>query len=104
MARGCRRGNWFTSGLHVKIHNSLVAFRPMAKWLMRRWQPELMAIVDEAHRRNMWSPAIPSGDELAAIVKGIDNIQHATAATDEDIPKHRRANLPYHHHPRSSSG
>src|ERR1700680_2140280 len=48
---------------------------------------ELKAIVDEAHRRGMWTASHTyGGDGLKfAIEAGVDNIQHATAADDEDI-------------------
>ena len=48
---------------------------------------ELKAVVDEAHRRGMFvATHTYGGDGLKwAIEAGVDDIQHATAATDEDI-------------------
>ena len=48
---------------------------------------EMKAIVDEAHRLGMFVATHSyGGDGLKiAIEAGVDDIQHATAATDEDI-------------------
>jgi imidazolonepropionase-like amidohydrolase len=48
---------------------------------------ELKAAVDEAHRRGLWvATHTYGGDGLKwAIEAGVDNIQHAVAADDEDI-------------------
>jgi imidazolonepropionase-like amidohydrolase len=48
---------------------------------------EMRAAVDEAHRRGMWvATHTYGGDGLKwAIESGVDNIQHAIAAGDEDI-------------------
>ena len=57
---------------------------------------ELKAVVDEAHRRGMWVASHTYGGEglKSAIEAGVDNIQHATAADDEDIRKIVQKNLP----------
>jgi imidazolonepropionase-like amidohydrolase len=56
----------------------------------------LKAVVDEAHRRGMWVASHTyGGDGLKwAIEAGVDNIQHALAADDEDIKNIVRKNLP----------
>jgi imidazolonepropionase-like amidohydrolase len=57
---------------------------------------ELKAVVDEAHRRGMFVASHTyGGDGLKwAIEAGVDDIQHATAATDEDIKMLVQKNLP----------
>ncbi len=60
---------------------------------------ELAAVIDEAHRRGMWVASHTYGGEglKMAIDLGLDNIQHATAANDDDI-RRDRAEAPAHHH------
>jgi imidazolonepropionase-like amidohydrolase len=57
---------------------------------------ELKAAVDEAHRRGMWvATHTYGGDGLKwAIQAGVDNIQHAMAADDEDIKMLLQKNMP----------
>jgi len=57
---------------------------------------ELKAVVDEAHRRGMFvATHTYGGDGLKwAIEAGVDDIQHATAATDDDIKMILAKNLP----------
>jgi imidazolonepropionase-like amidohydrolase len=57
---------------------------------------ELKAAVEEAHRRSMWvATHTYGGDGLRwAIEAGVDNIQHAVAADDEDIKNFVRKNIP----------
>jgi imidazolonepropionase-like amidohydrolase len=57
---------------------------------------ELRAVVDEAHRRGMFIASHTyGGDGLRwAIEAGIDDIQHAVAATDEEIRMLVQRNLP----------
>jgi imidazolonepropionase-like amidohydrolase len=57
---------------------------------------ELKAVVDEAHRRGMFVASHTyGGDGLKwAIEAGVDDIQHAAAATDEDIKMILQKNLP----------
>ncbi len=57
---------------------------------------EIKAVVDEAHRRGMWVASHTyGGDGLKwAIEAGVDNIQHAVAADDEDIEALVQKNLP----------
>jgi len=84
---------------HVKIHTTgRFYFKPNGEMVNAALgsREELMAIVDEAHRRGMWVASHTyGGDGLKwAIEAGIDNIQHATAATDEDIRNIVAKNLP----------
>ena len=57
---------------------------------------ELKAVVDEAHRRGMFvATHTYGGDGLKwAIEAGVDDIQHASAATDDDIKMILAKNLP----------
>src|SRR6266852_5769961 len=57
---------------------------------------ELKAVVDEAHRRGLFVASHTyGGDGLKwAIEAGIDDIQHATAATDNDIKTFAQRNIP----------
>src|SRR6266705_2126826 len=54
------------------------------------------ALVDEAHKRGLWVASHTyGGDGLKyAIEVGLDNIQHATAATDDDIKQLVQKRLP----------
>jgi imidazolonepropionase-like amidohydrolase len=57
---------------------------------------ELTAVVDEAHRRGMWVASHTyGGDGLKwALEAGVDNIQHAPAATEADIKMFLQKGLP----------
>jgi imidazolonepropionase-like amidohydrolase len=84
---------------HVKIHTTgPFYFKPNGEMVNQALasREELMAVVDEAHRRGMWVASHTyGGDGLKwAIEAGVDNIQHATAATDEDIKMIVQKNLP----------
>jgi imidazolonepropionase-like amidohydrolase len=84
---------------HVKIHTTgRFYFKPDGEMVNQALpsREELMAVVDEAHRRGMWVASHTyGGDGLKwAIEAGVDNIQHATAATDEDIRMIVQKNLP----------
>src|SRR6202521_1559831 len=84
---------------HVKIHTTgRFYFKPNGEMVNAALgsREEIMAIVDEAQRRNMWVASHTyGGDGLKwAIEAGVDNIQHATAATDEDIKMIVQKNLP----------
>ncbi len=75
---------------HVKIHTTgKFYFKPNGEMVNQALPSleELKAVVDEAHRRGMWTASHTyGGDGLKwAIEAGVDNIQHATAADDEDI-------------------
>jgi imidazolonepropionase-like amidohydrolase len=84
---------------HVKIHTTgRFYFKPDGEMVNQALpsREELMAVVDEAHRRGMWVASHTyGGDGLKwAIEAGVDNIQHATAATDEDIRMIVQKSLP----------
>lgn len=84
---------------HVKIHTTgRFYFKPDGEMVNQALPSldELKAVVDEAHRRGMWVASHTyGGDGLKfAIEAGVDNIQHALAATDEDIKMILQKNLP----------
>jgi imidazolonepropionase-like amidohydrolase len=84
---------------HVKIHTTgPFYFKPNGEMVNQALasREELMAVVDEAHRRGMFVASHTyGGDGLKwAIEAGVDHIQHATAATDEDIKMIVQKNLP----------
>jgi imidazolonepropionase-like amidohydrolase len=84
---------------HVKIHTTGVFyFKPDGEMVNQALPSleELKAVVDEAHRRGMFVASHTyGGDGLKwAIEAGVDDIQHATAATDEDIKMILQKNLP----------
>ena len=75
---------------HVKIHTTgRFYFKPNGEMVNQALPnlEEIKAVVDEAHRRGMWVASHTyGGDGLKwAIEAGLDNIQHANAADDEDI-------------------
>jgi imidazolonepropionase-like amidohydrolase len=75
---------------HVKTHTTGRFYFNSKGEMFNQGLPtleELKALVDEAHRRGMWVASHTyGGDGLkVAIEAGVDNIQHATAADDEDI-------------------
>ena len=84
---------------HVKIHTTgAFYFKPDGQMVNQALPSleELKAVVDEAHRRGMFVASHTyGGDGLKwAIEAGVDDIQHATAATAEDIQMLLRKNLP----------
>jgi len=84
---------------HVKIHTTgRFYFKPNGEMVNQALPSleEIKAVVDEAHRRGMWVASHTyGGDGLKwAIEAGLDNIQHANAADDEDIKNIVRKNLP----------
>jgi imidazolonepropionase-like amidohydrolase len=84
---------------HVKIHTTGVFyFKPNGEMVNQALPSleELKAVVDEAHRRGMFVASHTyGGDGLKwAIEAGVDDIQHATAATDDDIKMLVQKNLP----------
>ena len=84
---------------HVKIHTTgPFYFKPNGEMVNQALPSleELKAVVDEAHRRGMFVASHTyGGDGLKwAIEAGVDDIQHATAATDEDIRMILQKNLP----------
>ena len=84
---------------HVKIHTTGVFyFKPNGEMVNQALPSleELKAVVDEAHRRGMFVASHTyGGDGLKwAIEAGVDDIQHATAASDEDIKMLVQKNLP----------
>jgi imidazolonepropionase-like amidohydrolase len=84
---------------HVKIHTTgPFYFKPNGEMVNQALPSleELKAVVDEAHRRGMFVASHTyGGDGLKwAIEAGVDDIQHATAATDEDIKMLVQKNLP----------
>jgi imidazolonepropionase-like amidohydrolase len=84
---------------HVKIHTTgPFYFKPTGEMVNQALPSleELKAVVDEAHRRDMFVASHTyGGDGLKwAIEAGVDDIQHAVAATDEDIRMLLRKNLP----------
>ena len=84
---------------HVKIHTTgRFYFKPDGEMVNQALPSleELKAVVDEAHRRGMFVASHTyGGDGLKwAIEAGIDDIQHATAATDEDIKMILQKHLP----------
>jgi imidazolonepropionase-like amidohydrolase len=84
---------------HVKIHTTgPFYFKPNGEMVNQALPSlqELTAVVDEAHRRGMFVASHTyGGDGLKwAIEAGVDDIQHAIAATDEDIKMLLQKNLP----------
>src|SRR5579862_8138389 len=84
---------------HVKIHTTgAFYFKPNGEMVNQALPSleELKAVVDEAHRRGMFVASHTyGGDGLKwAIEAGVDDIQHATAATDDDIKMILAKNLP----------
>jgi imidazolonepropionase-like amidohydrolase len=84
---------------HVKIHTTgAFYFKPNGEMVNQALPSlaELTAVVDEAHRRGMFVASHTyGGDGLKwAIEAGVDDIQHAIAATDEDIKMFLQKNLP----------
>jgi imidazolonepropionase-like amidohydrolase len=84
---------------HVKIHTTgPFYFKPNGEMVNQALPSleELKTVVDEAHRRGMFVASHTyGGDGLKwAIEAGVDDIQHATAATDEDIKMMVGKNLP----------
>lgn len=57
---------------------------------------EMKAVVDEAHRQGMWVATHTYGGEGLKITidAGVDNVQHATAATDDDIKMFVQKKMP----------
>jgi imidazolonepropionase-like amidohydrolase len=84
---------------HVKIHTTgPFYFKPNGEMVNQALPglEELKAVVDEAHRRGMFVASHTyGGDGLKwAIEAGVDDIQHAIAATDEDIRTILQKDLP----------
>lgn len=84
---------------HVKMHTTGdFYFKPDGEMVNQALPSleEIKAIVDEAHRRGMFvATHTYGGDGLRwAIEAGVDDIQHAVAATDEDIQMILQRNLP----------
>jgi imidazolonepropionase-like amidohydrolase len=84
---------------HVKIHTTGPFFFKPDGEMVNQALPsleELKAVVDEAHRRGMFVASHTyGGDGLKwAIEAGVDDIQHAAAATDHDIQMILEKNLP----------
>ena len=84
---------------HVKMHTTgPFYFKPNGEMVNEPLPSleELKAVVDEAHRRNMFvATHTYGGDGLKwAIEAGVDDIQHATAADDADISMLVKKNLP----------
>ena len=84
---------------HVKIHTTgPFYFKPNGEMVNQALPSleELRAVVDEAHRRGMFVASHTyGGDGLKwAIEAGVDDIQHAVAATDTDIEMILQKNLP----------
>jgi imidazolonepropionase-like amidohydrolase len=84
---------------HVKIHTTGPFYFKRDGEMVNQALPsleELTAVVDEAHRRGMFVASHTyGGDGLKwAIQAGVDDIQHAVAATDEDIRMILEKHLP----------
>ena len=84
---------------HVKIHTTGPFYFDKEGKMFNQPLPtreELAAVIDEAHRRGMWVASHTYGGEglKMAIDLGLDNIQHATAATDDDIREIVQKHLP----------
>jgi imidazolonepropionase-like amidohydrolase len=84
---------------HVKIHTTgPFYFKPNGEMVNQALPSleELKAVVDEAHRRGMFVASHTyGGDGLKwAIEAGVDDIQHAIAATDADIQLIVQKNMP----------
>lgn len=84
---------------HVKIHTTGPFYFDKDGNMYNQPLPtreELAAVIDEAHRRGMWVASHTYGGEglKMAIDLGLDNIQHATAASDDDIREIVQKHLP----------
>ncbi len=84
---------------HVKVHTTGPFYFDKDGKMFNQPLPtreELGALIDEAHRRGMWVASHTYGGEglNMAIELGLDNIQHATAATDDDIREIAQKHLP----------
>ena len=84
---------------HVKIHTTGTFYFDKDGKMYNQPLPtreELAAVIDEAHRRGMWVASHTYGGEglKMAIDLGLDNIQHATAASDDDIREIVQKHLP----------
>jgi imidazolonepropionase-like amidohydrolase len=84
---------------HVKIMSTgRFYFKPTGEMVNEALPnlEELKAAVDEAHRRGMWvATHTYGGDGLKwAIEAGVDNIQHALAASDAEIKMFVQKNIP----------
>ncbi len=84
---------------HVKIHTTGPFYFDKDGKMFNQPLPtreELAAVIDEAHRRGMWVASHTYGGEglKMAIDLGLDNIQHATAANDDDIRQIVQKHLP----------
>jgi len=84
---------------HVKIHTTGPFYFDKDGKMYNQPLPtreELAAVIDEAHRRGMWVASHTYGGEglKMAIDLGLDNIQHATAADDDDIKQFVAKKLP----------
>jgi imidazolonepropionase-like amidohydrolase len=84
---------------HVKIHTTgPFYFKPNGEMVNQALPSleELKAVVDEARRRGMFvATHTYGGDGLKwAIEAGVEDIQHAVAATDQDIQMILQKNLP----------
>ncbi|MGA7794835.1 MAG: amidohydrolase family protein [Candidatus Acidiferrales bacterium] len=84
---------------HVKIHTTGTFYFDKEGKMFNQPLPtreELAALIDEAHRRGMWVASHTYGGEglKMAIDLGLDNIQHATAANDDDIREIVQKHLP----------
>jgi imidazolonepropionase-like amidohydrolase len=84
---------------HVKIHTTGPFYFDKEGKMFNQPLPtreELAAVIDEAHRRGMWVASHTYGGEglKMAIDLGLDNIQHATAANDDDIREIVQKHLP----------
>ena len=83
---------------HVKIHTTgPFYFKPNGEMVNQALPSleELSAVVDEAHRRGMFVVSHTYGGNGLkwAIQSGVDDIQHAIAATDEEIQMFIQKNL-----------
>jgi imidazolonepropionase-like amidohydrolase len=84
---------------HIKIHTSgRFYFKPNGEMVNQSLLSleEMKAIVDEAHRLGLYTATHSyGGDGLkVAIEAGVEDIQHATAADDDDIKMLLQKNLP----------
>jgi len=84
---------------HVKVHTTGPFYFDKEGKMFNQPLPtkdELAALEDEAHRRGMWVASHTYGGEglKIAIDVGVDNIQHATAASDDDIKQFVQKRMP----------
>jgi imidazolonepropionase-like amidohydrolase len=84
---------------HIKIHTTgPFYFKPNGEMVNQALPSleELKALVDEAHKRGLFVASHTyGGDGMKwAIEAGVDDMQHATAATDEDIKIFVQKNIP----------